>query len=336
VHHFAFAEVAPLLPALPAAGEGLAALFPLLLWGLALALLIIWRHTIGALLEHLARMFNAVSIPTPFGHVRPLGFVAAGLQAADYAVQQALSVSARATERAAVYLFHKSIASFESVGRELYRLAEDTGYAFLHFTHHTIPRLLRAGLHRVEHDVALNLRFLHKIEHALVRPLMGRVHRLEATLEHDFGIARRGIDVTKRDLTRAEKATERLAGRVHALEKRLGVGVFAGAVAVALGTLGLGFLRCPSFLRMGRRLGCGSFAFLEELLFSAGAVFALSDLCRFTGLVTVSAVAIRPALLDFVDVEEALIHCHGATQPDALSIPSLRLPPSNAGMQLAA
>jgi hypothetical protein len=336
VHHFAFAEVAPLLPALPAAGEGLAALFPLLLWGLALALLIIWRHTIGALLEHLAHMFNAVSIPTPFGHVRPLGFVAAGLQAADYAVQQALSVSARATERAAVYLFHKSVASFESVGRELYRLAEDTGYAFLHFTHHTIPRLLRAGLHRVEQKLGQTLHTLHVVEHALVRPLIPRVGRLEHTVERDFGIARRGIDAVEHETRALARRAEAQAGRLTRLEKALGVAAFAGAVSLALRRLGLGFLRCPSFLRIGRRLGCGGFALLEDVLFSAGAVFALSDLCRFAGLVTATAEEIRPLLLDFVDVEEALLGCHGATKPAPLSIPSLRLPPSNAGMQLAA
>ena len=83
------------------------------------------HHTFGALFTHLAHLFDRVSVPTPFGAKHPLGFVSSGLRTVDYAVQHILAVSADATERAAVYLFHKSLATFRAVGQEMYRLSED-------------------------------------------------------------------------------------------------------------------------------------------------------------------------------------------------------------------
>src|SRR5689334_11680017 len=115
-HPYAYAAVAPLAPALPAAGEGLAALFPLIAWGICLSLLYVWRRTIGALIEHLASLLDSGFHIPHVGHVRPLGFVASGIRDIDGAIQRALDAGAKATERATVYLWHKSLATFRAVG----------------------------------------------------------------------------------------------------------------------------------------------------------------------------------------------------------------------------
>jgi hypothetical protein len=328
VHHYQYAEVVPLLPALPAAGEGLAALFPLLLWGIALALLVIWRHTVGALFEHLADSLDRVSVPTPFGHVRPVGFVAAGLRAADYAVQQALSVSAGAAERAAVYLFHKSVATFEHVGRELYRLAEATGWALQHVILHTIPHAIARHVAGIVHRLGQTIHTLHVVEHALLRPLISRVHRAEAWAEREIGFAHRDVARVRSRVGRLEHDLEGEAARVKRLAALVTLAGFSAFMWRWLGKYELRWLRCPSFARIGRQIGCGGFGLLEDLLTLSFTALALSDICTFAGSLTRLAEWYQPLLMQVVDVEDQMLKCKGGySKPDPLGLPRLYLPP---------
>ena len=53
----------------------------------------------------------------------------------------------------------------------------------------------------------------------------------------------------------------------------------------------------------------------------------VSDLCQVVNAMAFAARKFEPILVGFVDVEDALIGCHGATKPEGLDVPTLSLPP---------
>lgn len=111
---------------------------------------------------------------------------------------------------------------------------------------------------------------------------------------------------------------------------------FVGAVAIALARLGLGWLRCPSLGKLGKRIGCGGFGLLDELFAASFVAFAAADICTFANVAMGTAELLRPALLELVDVEDALVGCHGATGVRPLHTTALRLPPNSLNLPLAA
>jgi hypothetical protein len=116
----------------------------------------------------------------------------------------------------------------------------------------------------------------------------------------------------------------RRLGRAEAL---LGVTAFAAVLASTLGVS----VRClkPSgpLGRVARSL-CGLDKWLIDfLLIGAVEAFIASDLCGFSDLLVKQAEAIRPGLLELVDVEDALIGCHGTVKPLDFNLPPLSLAP---------
>lgn len=111
---------------------------------------------------------------------------------------------------------------------------------------------------------------------------------------------------------------------------------FVGAIAVALARLELGWLRCPSLRRIGRGIGCGGFAALEDILFAGGEALIVTDLCDFAAAAETVAQALTPILIELVDVENALIGCHGATAPPPLTMRAPQLPRVSNPLPLAA
>jgi hypothetical protein len=108
------------------------------------------------------------------------------------------------------------------------------------------------------------------------------------------------------------------------------------AVAVALPRLGVNWTRCANWRRIGRAV-CGLPGGLVFEIFEAAIVsFAVLDICDFAAAAESVAAAFVPELMALVDVEDALIGCHGATAAPPLALPRLHLPPSNLGLSLAA
>jgi hypothetical protein len=69
--------------------------------------------------------------------------------------------------------------------------------------------------------------------------------------------------------------------RVRALEKKVGVPVALGVVAVAISRLGLGWTRCNNVRRIGKQL-CGlNPSLLDELLLDSVAIFSLLSVVEF-------------------------------------------------------
>lgn len=122
--------------------------------------------------------------------------------------------------------------------------------------------------------------------------------------------------------------------RAHPLS--VATGVFTGAVAIALGRLGMAWPKCENWKRIGKSV-CGlPLGLIEDLFATSVIALAITDLCAYADAVESLAQAVTPALMALVDVEEALVGCHGATAPPDLAYTAPRLPARNLGLPLAA
>ena len=159
------------------------------------------------------------------------------------------------------------------------------------------------------------------------------------------------IAALDRELARVEgKAIPRVNARVNATDRAIAnlwewakahtvdvaATAFAGAVAVALGRLGGGWIRCRNWNRLGKSV-CGlPFGLLDDLLGIAFTALVASDICEFASVAMDTAELLRPALLTLVDVEDALVGCHGASGAPPLEPVRLRLPGNSRNLPLAA
>lgn len=126
---------------------------------------------------------------------------------------------------------------------------------------------------------------------------------------------------------------EHLAKRLADVEKIAAAGVGALAIAQTI-ERGWPLFRCSNGTRWSRLL-CGfPTQLLDALLIDSLEALAVTDLCQIVSLMAGAARQAVPELIAFVDVENALIGCHGATAPPDLGVPSLRLPAVTAGLAL--
>lgn len=182
----------------------------------------------------------------------------------------------------------------------------------------------------VGHSAGLSVRALAHRINTVVLPRIGRLER-----EYDR-IIDKDIAALRTRTKTVEKSLEDVWTYVRSHPWTLVTEAFVGAVAVALSRLGLDWLRCPSLGRLGKRFGCTPWSILEEILAVEILALAATDLCDFAALVQTTADAFSPALMALVDVEDALVGCHGATRPPTLPLPVLRVPSNSLSLQLAA
>jgi hypothetical protein len=182
-------------------------------------------------------------------------------------------------------------------------------------------------------------RLAGRFEH-LIASLPGRV---ESIVEGRFKAIDHTIDrVLLPDIAGLRTRTRTLEDQldtvwknVRRLDKLLGTAAFAGAVAIALETLGVSWIRCKNWRKIGRGI-CGLPSDLIDLLFlDALTAFVVTDLCLYAGAIEVVAQDLVPVFMGLVDVEEALVGCHGATAPPSRPRPSLSLPSSQANFALS-
>lgn len=238
--------------------------------------------------------------------------------------------------------------SLASMLRQWAYQIEDTAVTVFHVAH-AVARLagqlalgntsgLRAYIHRIERyingAIAARLARIGKVAgHAAPASVTRAVGVLEGELGRVIEWDIPKLRARERWLT---KSLDRLWHRIRAGEKVIVSTAVVGAVAVALGRLGLGWLRCSSFKSLGRKIGCGGFAALDDLLFGAVTALAVTDICEFAAAATVVAEAIEPLLIELVDVENALVGCHGATKPPDLVLRYGNAPASIRALPLAA
>jgi hypothetical protein len=316
------AEFVPLAPAIPAGLLALLGLVAFLGYLVATGTLKVYAVSLGALILRLADLLD-FGFTIVHRRVHPFGTVSHGLRLLDVEIRDALASLALEAEHGASWMFTQAGNIMAWTGREIGDLAETTAKA-LHLQRvTTIPAAIRAAsAHALDRLRLLDRKIGHlgaqadaqwaRLRHGIDR-LDGRLSR---ELARDYARVTSEVGVLARDL-------RGIGSRVRATEHKLGAKAFAGAVAVSLVAIFGPWIRCPSFRRVGKRIGCGGFAALEDLLAPLVAVFTVLELCQYALATQRLARLIVPQLGDVLLVQGAICLGGGASLPSAHDRPRL-------------
>jgi hypothetical protein len=338
VPHLLTGEVVPAVPfafdALLGAATMVLFLAAIICYGLREA----WGHTIGHGLRWLANEIEDVGISLGwFGSIHPFGFLASALRSVDHVVAHALAVAALNTENAATTMWHMTASVFWWTVHETKSLAVDTFHAIEHAVTVTVPDAAKwarreavSEAHRLVHREAA----LRRAADAELRHL---AHVADADALHGIRAAEHALDWSEAEVGHIGREINGLRARLRAIERALSPAAIVALIgATIFKTFDLGWLRCSNVGRMGRFL-CGlPLGLLEDLFAVEIIALVASDICDFANSVETIALRFQGALFALVDVENALVGCHGADAPPDLSLPPDHLPPTNLGLHLAA
>ncbi len=307
-----------------------------------------YDYSFGALLRKMGDVFRAkiplIGVGVPGG-----GKVASAFDKVDDIVRDALAAGLVATETALAKWWHAQEALVRYTYDALAYFAGETHNAIDSLVHGTIPQAVGAATKPVTVGLGKLGVKLTALERTFERRLTLRAQALEAEIDRDFGKAWRGIDHLRGSLSGTiahglgiaeaqihvlnRRFANLVRGRVHRLEMLLAGGVLT-AVAIAALTRVFPYWKCTNVRRLMRGTCRANPAWLE-LLFGAGIeALIVADLCDFIAGVSVAAKAAEPALLAFVEVEDVLIGCHGASKPPPLPLAPLGIPASTTGIAL--
>lgn len=295
---------------------------------LALAVLIGLRfsytYSLGRVMLLSAALIGSIRLPGFLGGGRVLGFAADAIVKADHAIMHALGVGIEAMQSAWNECISYTAQAFHWIGKEIASLSHDTAQAVeglaLGQVKPWVNRRLVTALAAV---AALKARVL-----ALEQSTVAHVTKAVHVVEHKTVVIARAVSVP--DIGAIPRAIpglkwlEREAGYVRGEIKRVAkvltpAGIIGLVGATVFTRFGLGWLRCKGVGRVGRSL-CGASSMIEALYAGAITAFAVSDLCRFAYGIERAAETIRPLMLEFVDVENALFGCSSADFPKPLVI----------------
>ena len=315
-------------PAAPAAGAGveaIAGLFLILAYVVLIAVHRAWISTLGWLMHKIADLIDfGIAIPLK-GTVHPLRSAANAIRAASDNVATAIGSLALRSENGAVWMFHQSEATLRWVGAEIASLAEDTWHGIDEVITRDIPALITLGTHKLDRAFRGIEAGVTSLEHKLAHEFKGIdafVRTLEQKIAHD--IAHAGT-VASHLYGITAKQLRRLGRRTSALEKAtIGAGA-AALTAAALSKLGLRWLKCPALGRIGRKIGCGGFHWLETFFAEAFEALLVLDLCRFALGAQKLARLVVPQLGAVLLVQDAVCLGGGATLPSAHDSPTVSL-----------
>jgi hypothetical protein len=310
----------------------------------ARGLLATWTHSLGFVLQWMGTHLR-IRIPLP--HIRDIHIdVGRPFREADHAIITALQTWAAGAEIEMGFFLHGAgrLAALAAEATDI--LARETSETFEWLVHRHIPRWVKLAI-----EAAFPLTWLHKIiaeaiAHA-IPAVRKEIHSVTHEVTHEVThIVRRaapvvlpiplGLPHIRAQIRGLTRRNLRITKRLHRLEGLLGVAAMAAAMA---NVLGLPNWRCLTRGNIGRaaRHFCGLDKWLVDLLLLGSVeAFVATDLCEFTHLLGIAAKAQRPALMELVSVENALVGCHGTTSPPLFVLPSADLPPLQGASPLAA
>lgn len=151
----------------------------------------------------------------------------------------------------------------------------------------------------------------------------------------------RGDTKVKAETKRAKAAEAKIRTHENILTKdiaklksKFAAVALTGLVVAALTRFLGSWIKCPSLRRVGKRIGCGGFAFLEDLLALTFVPLIASDLCAITSAMTKAAQLYAPVLDYLAEQIPALLACQKASRPKALSVRWYEPPPVGASIEL--
>lgn len=337
--HAIVAEV----PLVPAAGAIVGYLGSLLAFCLAVALTVLWVQILRGPLVRIASV--SVLRHHPFGWLNTVvGNVDEWLKAAE-----------QGGERGMVWSLHTLMWSLSTSAKLTRDLARETWGGLDWWKRHTTRHV---GAQTAQ-NVTPRVRTLER-EYKGIDARVDRVERREqakratgaAAGAQDESRLRRGIDRLTKRVGHVERE---LHGIEHA-QAHAGAHAVPGATAIprtaprtvprtrapahhwtdvltklsaaalvgyALARMGLNWLRCPALGRIGRKVGCGGFSWLEGFLATTFEALVVLDLCRFALAAQQLARLLVPQLAGTLLVQNAVCLGGGASYPSAHDSPKV-------------
>jgi hypothetical protein len=330
----AAAGAAPLLPAISTLGAVLA-------FALAFALSVMWFQILRGPLVRLAKVGIL--------HVHPFGWLNAVVSNVDHWINATVA----GTERAVTWSLHALMLCIATGAKLTEDAARATWQGQDWLRRHTArhagaqtgqsidPRLKKleqefrgieaqlAQLEKAAHAqgavgaAAPTINLAH-LQHGIDRlakqvgQLAHEVDAVEHAQAHAGAKAKPGTQAIPRTKPRAVPRTKPATRHWSDILTKLGA---TALVVAALGRMGLGWLRCPSLLRMGKRIGCGGFGWLEGFFATAFEAMVVLDLCKFALAAQRLARLIVPQLAGTLLVQNAVCLGGGASYPSAHDSP---------------
>ncbi len=300
------------------------------------------------------------------GHLPGVGTVIASpVNAVAHWMDREFAAAERALDHAITFYFHGLAdlvgwwgSEIRDIARSVYGLSLHTvGQSALDVVHQTIHQmLLNATAVRTlalnGWHVATEARFY--ATHATVGPIGAAIHTLlrpaearVASIAHELGGFASTITTRVGRLEHAVATTipQSIAGlrdltgrltdlyngvnaRVRTIEHALSTAGVAALVATALGTLGLGWLRCSNVGRFGRA-ACGlPVNLLEDVLGLLVDFLILENICTVIPWIEDAAELVGVPLVDGLAAVAGAGVCAGASPAPALHVPPLSLAPA--------
>lgn len=307
------------------AALGLVDLGVLLALAFLIALSYAYRYTLGAAIIGISRALGSIRIPTPIGSVRVFGFAADALKKIDDLVMHSLGVGIAAMQATWNEAVSYTATVFHWIGKEIADLAYDTtsaieGLAVGQVKPYISKRL--AGMLAVVAALKARVLVLERQTVALAEREARLAKAQAQAVEHAIAVP--GVDAIPKAIPGIkwlDDAARSTRSQLKHLARYLTPAGIIGLVgATTFGAFGLGWLRCKGVGRVGRSL-CGLSSVIEALYAGTLAAFAVTDLCRFAYGIERVAESIRPLMLEWVDVENALLGCSSASYPRDFTLP---------------
>lgn len=164
-------------------------------------------------------------------------------------------------------------------------------------------------------------------QHRAIRIEGAQQMQLNALTHHVTHVLEPELEALRHRIPALEKGAATTASELRKHSAALSIAGITAATAVALDRLGGGWIRCEANKLLGRANCSNGSDLWRKLLGDALDALLITDLCEMVALMAATARVFEPVLIGFVDVEDALIGCHGASKPPALNVPALSLPP---------
>lgn len=303
----------------------LIALRNLLAWAVVVGLLALVVAFVYAILWPLNKLVQTAS----FGAIGSVP----GTHAVEQAVSSALGSAVASFDAQVGSFWHGLKTIVDEVAQEVFGVAALLGYLTWYLTIRYPLHVLEAGLKdfgkvgQVATRIAIGAEKIALRAERIAKSTAEGVYPRLRTVEHEIDNVLQPEITTAREL--AQSATDAATSAWDYLKTHpwtVVTDAFVGAVAVALTSLGLGGLRCPSFLNSLANRGCGLFNGLESLLGWLVDLLVITDLCDVPGLMETAVSDIATPAVALLTEGIADLPCVSGNEPPVLTVPQLYLP----------
>lgn len=256
-------------PEIAPAAEGLAALALIALCVVMIGLQRGWSATLGAFLRAFADALDIIRLPGLLGGGHVLGPVSAFLRRADKDVHSLLGRAASQCEAGAAWLWNQTATQILWLGREIADLSQATFHAFGNVSVTVVKPAVKILDAKTQKQVNALIGRLARLSQIVTAKTANAIRLLDRHIAHAVAIPAHAIAGLRTRVGKTEKQLRREARRIGKLEAAtVGLGA-AALVGTALARLGVSWIRCNNWKRLGREVCQADSDLISSLLADA-------------------------------------------------------------------